>query len=154
MAGLGWLLFGKDVPLIGASGAIMGLLGMFFVYFPRNEVYVWYWVGWAIMGTFEVTSYWIVIFYLGGDLVGTLIDLGSPIAYIVHLMGALVGFGLACTFLLTRAIRPNDDEENLLQVMDIMEKRPDDYWESKKRKKKKKKKKVRRSEDWDDDDDY
>ncbi|MCI0380844.1 MAG: rhomboid family intramembrane serine protease, partial [Gemmataceae bacterium] len=128
LAGVGWLFVGKGVPAVGASGAIMGLMGMFFVFFPRNEVYVWYWVGWSLMGTLEVASYWIVIFYLSCDLVGTLVELGTPIAYIVHLIGAFVGFTLACTFLVTRAVRPNDDEENLLQVMDIMKKRPDDYW--------------------------
>src|SRR5262249_26212016 len=38
LAGLGWMLLGNGVPVVGASGAIMGIAGMFFVLYPFNEL--------------------------------------------------------------------------------------------------------------------
>ena len=40
MATLSHALFfrSSDVPLVGASGAISGVLGFYFVFFPRNVV--------------------------------------------------------------------------------------------------------------------
>jgi membrane associated rhomboid family serine protease len=44
MGGAGWLLLGNGIPMIGASGAIMGIIGIFLVLFPRNDVTVlFYW---------------------------------------------------------------------------------------------------------------
>ena len=37
-AGLAWLLLGSRVPVLGASGAIMGITGAFLVLYPLNEI--------------------------------------------------------------------------------------------------------------------
>jgi membrane associated rhomboid family serine protease len=37
-AGLAWLIFGNGLPMIGSSGAIMGVTGVFLILYPRNDV--------------------------------------------------------------------------------------------------------------------
>ncbi len=42
VAGLGWLALGSGLKCCGASGAIMGVVGLFAAYYPRNDVRVAY----------------------------------------------------------------------------------------------------------------
>ena len=39
---------GSNIPLVGASGAISGVLGMYFLWFPLNRVKVFIWFFWFI----------------------------------------------------------------------------------------------------------
>src|SRR5262249_49516641 len=127
-AGLGWLLLGKGLPMIGASGAIMGIVGMFLILFPRNEVRVFYWITWYWMGSFTIASGAVIGFYMVCDLLGTLFGGGGAIAYIAHLTGAAGGMALAIGLLSSRLIRSESYEENMLQLLG---------WRPKKRRRKK-----------------
>src|SRR5262249_47080419 len=119
LAGLGWLVFGDGKPAVGASGAIMGLVGIFVVFFPRNEVRCFYWVWLYWSGFFTVAALWIVLFYVVGDLIGTLLGRG-PIAYVAHLVGAIGGVALSLSLLRFGWAESSPDEENILQVFGLM----------------------------------
>jgi hypothetical protein len=80
-------------------------------------VVVWYWLTWAIMGTFRIAAYWVVLFYLGCDLFGTVLSRNSGIAYIAHLAGALGGIAVSLTLLKMKWIESDRGEENLLQLL-------------------------------------
>ena len=140
IAGAAWLLVGDGRPLVGASGAIMGLIGIFAVFYPRNDVSVLYWITLAVSGEFAISSYWLILFYVVGDLVGTLIQQYSGVAYICHVVGAFVGFGMAMAAVALGFYPATRYEENLLQFMGMQEKTTN-------KKKKKKKKRVRAEED-------
>src|SRR5205823_6429966 len=45
LAGAAFIPFAGGLPVLGASGAIMGIVGVFLVLFPRNDVQVFYWFG-------------------------------------------------------------------------------------------------------------
>jgi len=114
IGGLGWLAFGSGAPMVGASGAIMGIIGIFLVLFPRNDVTVLVLLRGG--GTFEIAAGWLIAFYMLADLVGTL-SADQGVAYIAHLSGELTGAGLACAMVLTRWVKPTKYEENLLQAL-------------------------------------
>jgi membrane associated rhomboid family serine protease len=121
LGGLAWLAFGDGRPMLGASGAIMGIVGMFLVLFPRNDVSVLYF-WWGGGGSFELPAFWVILAYMAFDLLGTL-RAGEGIAYVSHLAGELVGIALVVTLILVGFIRSTRYEENLLEAMGLSTKK-------------------------------
>jgi membrane associated rhomboid family serine protease len=100
---------GSTLPLIGASGAILGVEGFYFVAFGRNRVKVFYWFFWVIVGVRMISarvvlgiSFLFNLFYMlaaGGHI-------GGGVAYAAHVGGFLVGLLLA---LALRPFAPRDE---------------------------------------------
>jgi membrane associated rhomboid family serine protease len=91
----------SDVPLIGASGAIAGMLGAYILLFPRAGVWTlvafviplkvpaWLWIG----------IYFVLQFlYLGDSATSD----GGGVAYMAHIAGFVAGFVLIRPFLAGR----------------------------------------------------
>ena len=88
----------SQVPLIGASGAISGLLGFYFVWFPRNQVKVFVFLFPLLMTHVLVSARLVLIFYLLVDNVLPFLLNGSSgggVAHGAHIGGFLAGMGLA-----------------------------------------------------------
>ncbi len=95
------------VPLVGASGAVSGLLGAYLVFFPGNRVVIGY-VGAFLLfvrwGTVALPAIVVLLFYLMYEnLLPAALGLGGPVAYGAHIGGFLFGAGLAG---LVRRFRP------------------------------------------------
>jgi membrane associated rhomboid family serine protease len=117
IASLAWLLLsGAGAALLGASGAIMGMVGVFVVFYPRNDVRILF-VGMGGMSTFEVMSYWMVAFWMLGDFFGTVVYGAGGVAYIAHLAGEICGIGIGIALVALRALPAERYEENLLQLL-------------------------------------
>lgn len=89
---------GSQVPLIGASGAISGVLGCYFIWFPRNKIKVFVFLFPIFMNTVLVPARWVLGFYLLVDnLIPFLINGGggSGVAHGAHLGGFFAGAALA-----------------------------------------------------------
>jgi membrane associated rhomboid family serine protease len=114
-SGICWLLMSSGPALVGASGAIMGLVGIFFVLFPKNDVQILYVFTLALSGSIRLAAFWVILFYLGGDLWGTLSGGGGGVAYIAHLAGGVAGMAIAVGLLKGRIIKSDYGEENMLQ---------------------------------------
>jgi len=88
---------GSNVPLIGASGAISGLMGCYFLWFPRNQVKIFVFLFPFIVTTFMIPSRWVLGFYL---LIDNLLPFlvaetsESGVAHGAHIGGFLAGLGL------------------------------------------------------------
>lgn len=85
-----WLGIGTGPATLGASGAIMGIVGAFLALYPRNDVSVFYWFGMWWTGTVAVSSYWVILLYFSFDLIGLLLG-GEGVNYIAHISGWMMG---------------------------------------------------------------
>jgi len=89
----------SDMPLVGASGAISGVLGFYFVFFPRNVVRMLAFLPPFLMQVFEIPARWVLGMYLVWDnLVPFFVAGGSGVAHGAHLGGFIVG-GLMAWFM-------------------------------------------------------
>jgi len=86
-----------NTPVVGASGAISGVLGAYFVLFPKAKILTW--IGYFILPIPAVLflGFWFLLQWLYG-----LFDVGSDIAYWAHIGGFIMGMILAVSFGLKR----------------------------------------------------
>jgi membrane associated rhomboid family serine protease len=82
----------SDVPLVGASGAISGVLGFYFLFFPRNTVRVLAFLPPFLMQVFEIPAKLVLGMYLLFDnLVPFLFAGQGGVAHGAHIGGFLAG---------------------------------------------------------------
>lgn len=103
-------------PVVGASGAINGMMGAFLVFFPLNNVKVFYWI-WMKVGTFDMAGIWFMILFVGWDVLWLVSGAETSTALWGHVGGFAVGFGIALILLLTGAVKPSSDERSLLYML-------------------------------------
>ena len=87
----------SDMPAIGASGAVNGIIGMSLVLFPVNKLNCFYLIAF-FGGKFEVRGYWMIIMWFIFDITGAAIE-GEGIAYAAHLGGFASGIAMATILL-------------------------------------------------------
>ena len=86
----------SEMPLVGASGAISGVLGLYFVLFPKNSVKVFVALFPFLMDTFLVPARVVLgIFVIIDNLVPFALGSHSGVAYGAHLGGFLAGAAFA-----------------------------------------------------------
>jgi len=89
---------GSNVPNLGASGAIAGVLGAYILMFPQQQVRVL--IGRVVtpVSAIIVIGLWIVLQFFSG--IGSIADTADTggVAYMAHIGGFIAGFVL--TFLL------------------------------------------------------
>lgn len=92
---------GSQTPLIGASGAIFGVLGCYFLWFPRNRVRCFLFLFPFIMTSVYLSSRLVLGFYLVIDNLLPFVFTGgssSGIAHGAHIGGFFAGLGIAWWF--------------------------------------------------------
>lgn len=85
-AGIIWLAFnlgGSNAILIGASGAVYGILMAYGLLFPNRTVYIYF--------LFPVKVKWFVLF-IGAIAFFSSMGPGSNISHLTHLSGMLIGY--------------------------------------------------------------
>ena len=111
-AGLGDAVLrpGSGIPSVGASGAISGVLGAYFLWFPHNKVKVFVFLFPIVMDVFYISARWVLGAYLVLDnLLPVLLAGGEGgVSYGAHIGGFVAGFGGAVA---VRLIRPRRDGE-------------------------------------------
>ncbi|MCA9250362.1 MAG: rhomboid family intramembrane serine protease [Phycisphaerae bacterium] len=113
------------IPLriCGASGAIYGIMGMFIVLYPRNEI-TCFWFSFYRMsehsGTFEISSIWIVLYWVAFDVLMLKLELAGNVGIHAHLAGFTIGVLITIAAILMRLIKSDDCEENLLEAVGLM----------------------------------
>jgi len=85
----------SKIPMVGASGAIAGLMGGYLKFFPNHRIDVLFALGWYFkiitLPAWTMLIYWFFFQLISG--LGALAFFSfSPIAYFVHLGGFLSGF--------------------------------------------------------------
>jgi membrane associated rhomboid family serine protease len=102
----------SDIPLVGASGAISGVLGFYFLWFPRNNVRMLAFLPPFLMQVFEIPARYVLGMYLLVDNLLPFLFAGeSGVANGAHIGGFIAG-GLVAWTMDRRglAARPRDVE--------------------------------------------
>lgn len=102
-------------PAIGASGAINGVVGLFLVYFPRNDIRC-FWYIFVRAGTFGIGSIWMILLWLAFDIWGAASGSGG-VAYWAHLGGFGAGVALGIASLRYDWVEMTDTECSLVEMM-------------------------------------
>ena len=104
-------LYFDGVGLLGASGAIMGLAGMYLMFFPLNTVWMTGWIRWGLIGGFHLSyrvwamrGFWVVLFYIAFDVLYTWLGTEDGVAHWAHLGGFGLGMVLALLLMVTRLV--------------------------------------------------
>jgi membrane associated rhomboid family serine protease len=84
MAALVSVPFTPNVPIVGASGAVFGVMLAFARFWPRQQIYIW--------GVLPVEARWLVIFLTGLSLWSGFSGASQGVAHFAHLGGFLGGF--------------------------------------------------------------
>jgi membrane associated rhomboid family serine protease len=89
---------GSNVPNLGASGAVAGVLGAYILMFPKGKVSVLMGRGVIPMPALVVIGLWIVLqFFSGIGSIANTADTGG-VAYMAHIGGFIAGFVLTFLF--------------------------------------------------------
>jgi membrane associated rhomboid family serine protease len=101
-------------PVLGASGAISGVMGMYLAVYPRNEVscFLWFFRPW----NFDVKGYVLITAWFAWDLISAL--RGVPgIACWAHVGGMLAGIGCGLVLLkMQRVYRGDYENPTMLEL--------------------------------------
>ena len=85
------------IPMVGASGAIAGLMGAFVVGHPRARINIFY-AGWVVrpfVGRTAMRAWLVIPAWVGLQLVYGVIDKGQGVAYWAHVGGFALGVAAA-----------------------------------------------------------
>ena len=90
----------SNVPLIGASGAIAGIMGIFLVKYYKTKIrffYIWLLRIWKPWGTFTAYAGLVIPFWVVQQIFGIKWSAESGVAYWTHIGGFLFGAVVAAT---------------------------------------------------------
>lgn len=87
-------VFAPSAGVVGASGAVFGVLFAYARFWPRNLIYIW--------GVFPVQARWLIVFYVILSLLGVFGGTQPGIAHFAH----LGGFGGGALYLAWLGRRP------------------------------------------------
>jgi membrane associated rhomboid family serine protease len=105
---------GASIPNIGASGAIAGVLGVYFVLLPRARVLTLIFVGLIFIREIPAVWFlgiWILLQAFTGGLSLLHPQAGGGVAFFAHIGG--FAFGLATGLILVRAQRRPPDSQGI-----------------------------------------
>lgn len=88
------------IPMVGASGAIGGVMGAYVMLYPRVRVEMLFWLGFYVT-TFSIPAlwmlgYWFLVQLIGG--VGSMAGSGGGVAFWAHVGGFVAGALLVLLF--------------------------------------------------------
>ncbi|MCW5621353.1 MAG: rhomboid family intramembrane serine protease [Burkholderiales bacterium] len=88
---------GSPIPLVGASGAISGVLGFYLVWFPRHVVKVWMFLFPFYVGVVQISATVVLIMYLVLDNLLPMLAGGGAggVAHGAHIGGFIAGMAVA-----------------------------------------------------------
>ncbi|MHC4848610.1 MAG: rhomboid family intramembrane serine protease [Planctomycetota bacterium] len=93
------------IPLVGASGAISGVLGFYLIWFPHNYVKVF--LFFPFFGIYPIRAYWVLGIYLVlENILPMMAQSGGGVAHGAHLGGFVAGAVLALVYNSIRGAQP------------------------------------------------
>lgn len=92
----------SEVPTVGASGAISGVLGAYFLLFPRSRVLtlvpIFYFIQFIEVPAFFFLGFWFLMQFFSGALSIGIEPAGGGVAWWAHVGGFVTGMALVFPF--------------------------------------------------------
>ncbi len=100
---------GSVIPMVGASGAISGVMGAYLILYPKVRVHMLVWLGFFVttitVPAYFMLLYWVLLQFLGGfTMVGGSATEGG-VAFMAHLGGFVAGAALIKLFAKPELVR-------------------------------------------------
>ncbi len=97
---------GSEVPMIGASGAVAGILGAYLLLFPHSRISTLFILGFIFslrVPAYILLGFWFLFQAFNGlGSLGTSSSTGGGVAYFAHLGGFALGLGVLAAYRLLR----------------------------------------------------
>ena len=87
---------GSSIPMVGASGAIGGVMGAYIVLYPKVHVHMFFYLTTFAIPAFAMLGYWILVQVIGGF--SSLSAQGGGVAFWAHIGGFVAGVILIFVF--------------------------------------------------------
>ncbi len=84
----------SNLPTVGASGAIAGVLGAYFILYPRARVLTWFFVFVLYIPAWIILGYWFVLLFLAGAAMLSVAQTGRDVGGVAvwaHVGGFVAG---------------------------------------------------------------
>jgi len=105
----------NDQPCIGASGAIFGIVGFYFVLYPYNKVECL--LIYILIKRIRLAGLWVIMWWIALNVLGIFFLGDSQVGYMGHIAGFLAGTSLAIILVQLRVVeRENTGRELLMQM--------------------------------------
>src|SRR3984893_5890558 len=91
----------STVPALGASGAIAGVLGAYFILYPRARVLTWFFVFVFYIPAWIMLGYWFVLQFLAGAVTLSVVQTGKDVGGVAvwaHVGGFVAGMVMVKLF--------------------------------------------------------
>lgn len=102
-------------PAIGASGAINGVVGAFFIFYPINTITCFYFFVFR-GGTFTLSSMYMILIWLAFDIWGASSG-GGGVAYWAHIGGFIAGAVIAVLAIKLNFVKVESYERSIFDVI-------------------------------------
>lgn len=103
---------------VGASGALYGVIGAYFVLYPFNSIkcFVWFL---AYLRRFSVAGFWIILLKVALDVLGAVTGYMGGTAYFAHIGGFVSGVIIAMVLLMTKLVVRDSMDDAIVRSIKI-----------------------------------
>lgn len=101
----------SDIPLVGASGSIFGVMAMYIMIFKFKKIEFFYWF-FVFVGYFRAPAVAVLPFYVGKELLSFATDKDSSVAFMAHIGGFVTGGAM---MLIAQLIKPGMMNEEYIE---------------------------------------